>query len=149
MEDKYNLTPAAQTLVLLFSLDLFNVLFRMPSTATIWNLPSRFPCWWQKQFLAENWVSKRKLKNNSSQHSKLWNIFDCFCHKKIYQNSLKKSFFLIFFYIFIYYAWNVFFLNKYSYEKRLFFHTDEKWTQNEHNCTPRLIFIMRFLRHLY
>lgn len=93
MEDKYNLTPAAQTLVLLFSLDLFNVLFRMPSTATIWNLPSRFPCWWQKQFLAENWVSKRKLKNNSSQHSKLWNIFDCFCHKKIYQNSLKKSFF--------------------------------------------------------
>lgn len=109
--------------MLLFSLDLWNVCFTMPSTATIQNLPSRFPCWGKKQFSAANRVCK--VKNNSSQHLKLWSIFDHFHHKKqkdIYQNRLwKKVFPDFFFYISAYYAWNVFFLNKHLHEKRLFF----------------------------
>lgn len=70
MEGKYNLTLVTQTVVLLFSPDLFNVHFRILSAATIQNLPLRFLCGWQKKFLAENWVLKTtKTKATSPKQS--------------------------------------------------------------------------------
>lgn len=72
----------------------------MPSAATIQNLPSKFLCGWQKQFLAENWVLKTtKTKPTSPKQSGKWFFF-----------------FLIFFYIPKYDAENIVLLIKYSHE---------------------------------
>lgn len=122
MENKYNLTLAVQTLVLLFNLDLFNVYFRMPSIATIHNLLSRFPCWWQKQFLAANWLTKWKGKQLLPKLKTMKYFWSYLSQKRdLSKHSLKKKVFLIFFYISIYYAWNFLFLNTYLYEKRFYF----------------------------